>query len=322
MASVVTRAGVEFEEIRPNIFIPSEKTDSACNNDVKILIEQIETNPIGRRLLEKIRLSSSEVFIGYGKRDKCAMFSEKDSNYVIISLSKKDFTCFSARGESIPFPKHVKLFHELTHAHHYFSGKRAMGHLSDPLVWENDEEYKTIMGFPSKKGKTTPKITENAFRRAEGLPERFGSWDPSGSSLRSALCAARIKILGAMHEKSRSFFPENFAPPPIALCSVKDLGSVNRCLVYTKIHGVDIKYNPKDKISNFFWIDPSNFMASNIGDTCYHRPPNASDLDSMRLKSLAAELFPELENTIFKVCSMVILRVSQYEIDVISSFIS
>lgn len=40
MASIVTRAGVEFEEIRQNIFIPSDKTDSACNSDVKILIER------------------------------------------------------------------------------------------------------------------------------------------------------------------------------------------------------------------------------------------------------------------------------------------
>ena len=91
----------------------------------------------------------------------------------------KDKKCYSTKGDAIDFPKHVILFHELTHAYHNLSGKRATSLLTDPLVWESDEEYKTIVGFPSKnKNRTTPKITENAFRKAEGLPERFGSWGP------------------------------------------------------------------------------------------------------------------------------------------------
>ncbi len=191
MNSLISKWQSESEEIRPNIFIPSEQANRAFNRDIRIIIERIETNPIGKRLLEKIRLCTSQIYIIYGKNDENLWISLNSQliSPIIISSSMKEWTCFSTKGESIPFPRHVILFHELTHAYHTLSGKRATSHLSDPIVWETEEEYKTIVGFPSKKNKerTKAKITENAFRKAEGLPERFGSWSPSGNDERTSL---------------------------------------------------------------------------------------------------------------------------------------
>jgi len=128
----------------------------------------------------------------------------------------KNLECLSTKGEPLSLPKHVILFHELTHAYHYLSGKRACSQFCDPLAWESDEEYKTIIGFPSKKNKTTAKVTENAFRKAEGLPERFGSSGPPSKNEMSHLCAARIKLLGEIHENNQQDRPGNASPPPIA----------------------------------------------------------------------------------------------------------
>ena len=71
MMSIIHSWRSESEEIKPNIFIPSEKANRALNRDIKILVERIENNPIGRRLLEKIRLCSfSDLYCLWTQRRK------------------------------------------------------------------------------------------------------------------------------------------------------------------------------------------------------------------------------------------------------------
>lgn len=278
------------------------------------------SNPIGNRLLEKIRLCASQIYISYGNKDETIWICTQesiDSKLILpvtISISMEDQTCFSTTGESIPLPKHVILFHELTHAYHNLSGKRATNHSCDPIAWKSDEEYKTIVGFPSKKGKTTAKITENAFRKAEGLPERFGSWSPSGIDEREALSAARVKLLGGIHERNQLLSPQSSSPPPIALCSISDLGVENRCALLAEIQGVELDFTPKDKTSNFWWIDPSNSLNANMGSECYLRLPKEMESE---IKELAIAFFPKLNKTDFKVNSLVFLRFSKQELDII-----
>lgn len=310
---------LELEEIRPNIFVQAEIVNSPFNKDIKVLFEQIESNPIGRRLLEKISRYSSEIHVLYGKECQSISNHERDSSKVsspiVVRISMSDLVCFSITGESIPLPVHVILFHELTHAYHHVSGKFATSQLCDPLVWESDEEYKTIIGFPHKKEKSTPKITENAFRKEEGLPDRFGSWSPSGNGVRSALCAARIRTLRAIHTRNQLAYSDKLIPPPLALCSVSDLGMENRCVVLLAIQGVDVDFTPKNITSSFFWIDRNNSLHSQMGPDCYLRPPH--QIDSDELKSLAKGCFSKLNNVVFKIQTWTTLRLSQQEFDIL-----
>lgn len=320
--SMISKWGTESEEVKQNIFIPSETADRAFNRDIKIIIERIESNIVGKRLLEKIRLCASQIYIFYGKKDKAIWVHDQESKTssqippVIISCSMKNLSCFSTKAESIPFPMHVILFHELTHAYHNLSGKRATSQTTDPIVWESDEEYKTIMGFPSKKKeRTKAKITENAFRKVEGLPERFGSWGPSFKDDKLALSAARIKVLGSIHERNQSTSPLSSSPPPIAKCSISDLGSTNRCLISTEVEGVNRDFSANQTaVSHFFWVDPSNTLDSIIGNQCYLRPP--SDMTSENIKKAVAAIFPKLNEINFQIRSLIFLRLSQSELDV------
>lgn len=320
--SMVSRWKLDSEAIGQNVFIPSSTKDYAFNMGVKVLFEKVESNPVGKRLLGKIRLCSSEIHIFYGNEDKTMWIHNQESRDlnvvppVFISLSMKDVECFSTKGESISLPKHVILFHELTHAYHNLSGKRANSQICDPIVWESDEEYKTVIGFPSKKKKMTPKITENAFRIAEGLPERFGSWGPSGNDERQRLSNARVRLLGKIYEQNKRSYPENTSPPPVALCSINDLGLDNRCIALASIQGVDTSFNPKDGVSNFFWVDPSNILSPILNNECYL---NQTNMELEKIKMLATILFPKLQGLDFNVKSLVYLRLSQQELNILLS---
>jgi hypothetical protein len=311
MRSILARWKSTSEEIRPNIFIPPEEADPLFNREVKILIEKIEANVIGNRLLEKIGLHPPAIHIFYGKEDRCTLVRAKEKTIplTIIECSMKDTRCFSAKGESIPLPKHVILFHELTQGYHHLSGKSATSNFSDPLVWGSDEEYKTIVGFPSKKGKTTPKITENAFRFAEGLPERFGSVDPiaNGSNL---FLISRIKLLGKIHEQNRF----SLSPPSIALYSISDLRITKRCALYAEIQGVDTDFALKNTTSRFLSIDPSNSIDSLMGDRCYLRLLPEADMTIDTIKRIARDFLPKLQRGEFEVKFAVFLRLSEDEL--------
>lgn len=202
-----------LECIRPNIYVTPSLNLPNFSSQVKELIEHIDSNPIGHRLLEKIsQCTSHHINILHSSKDLTISSSSK--KHVIVNCSLTNLSCFSSRGETIPIPNYVVLFHELTHAYHVLYKKRSVTHQADPLIWASDEEYHTIMGFPSKNpGRTTPKITENAFRKAEGLPERFGHIRPE--TLQTPFTKSlltRLKLLGHLHEKLQSANSSSEAP--------------------------------------------------------------------------------------------------------------
>jgi len=314
MISLLAEWKAKSEELVPNIFMPLNKGHSTFNRDVKVLFEKIGTNPIGQRLLEKIRLCSSHIYIIFGDEDKAYCFQKcKD---VVVTCSLKDLDCYSTTGEPIPLPKHVVLFHELTHAYHNISGKRAISHICDPLVWENDEEYKTVAGFSSRKNKTTPKITENAFRKAEGLPARFGSISPSSPGSMHKFELARLKLLGSIHEQNLKGLSENESPPPVALCSIKDLGVDNLCAVRLSVEGVDLSLTPKENMTaNFYWVDPNKTMNGIMGDVCYFSP----DLTQVELINTLVTSFFHLQNVEHdKIKSLLFMRISGQEHEIMN----
>jgi hypothetical protein len=326
MISFFAKWKADFEEVKPNIFIPSQTENLAFNIGIKSQLEKIEKNPIGKRLLDKIQGCSAPIFVVWDNDDSTISISSQEYKVaskmppVIVKCSMKDTRCYSIQGEAIPFPIHVVLFHELTHAHHTLSGKRATSQLTDPLVWESDEEYKTIIGFPSKKGsRNKPKITENAFRQAENLPERFGSWGPSGCDEREALCVARIKIVGKIHAQNLLASSSSFSPPPIAMCTLNDLGNPNHCIVAATIEGVNRDFSQNKKaVSNFFWIDPSTSLDSLMGPRSYDRFSMDTSF-SEAIKNAAIIVFPKLTTTDFKVKSFGFYRVSQLELNILQN---
>lgn len=241
---------------------------------------------------------------------------EKDSTFkeAIIILSLKDLACYSIKAEIIPIPKHVVLFHELTHAYHYLSGKRANTILSDCLVWKSDEEYKTIMGFPSKKKKTTPKITENAFRKVENLPERLGSYAPLDDSKEAKMIFCRMKKLAKIDEQNRKIDPENLSPPAIALCRMNDLGIDSHVRMWIKIRGVDENFKPQQNKKSIFYVKDSENILSPIlrTDTFYIdiidslHSLNQSD----KINDVTTCFIPQLKDLGFEVKIFKILRLS------------
>ncbi len=216
----------ESEEIRPNIFVHREKDCPDFRGRTMTLITHIEANPIGRRLFEKINRCVSQIYICHGKTDATHFWHADDAVIYPVQLittlsDSDDGGCVSMRGEKIPHPAHVSLFHEMVHAYHSLSenGLSHQAQYCDPMVWSTDEEYRTIMGFPWEE----EEITENAFRRAERLTERFGH-NPS-SQHQHPLVTARIKLLGSVHERNLSMRAAKIlAPPPIAMLTEADLG--------------------------------------------------------------------------------------------------
>lgn len=112
----------------------------------------------GRRLLMKISHCSDRIFISHGKIHgvKCIPAKADKSSFVMITYSLEDDTT----------PSFIKLAHELIHAYHYMRGKNLNKCAkADASKWLNDEEYQTIVGFPTKKkDRIYPKITENSIR--------------------------------------------------------------------------------------------------------------------------------------------------------------
>ncbi|HSX37657.1 MAG TPA: M91 family zinc metallopeptidase [Chlamydiales bacterium] len=309
-------------EINKNIFTISEDVCPDFNIFVKSLIEKIEKNPIGTRLLEKIQQLSSQTYIVHGEVDATYLHTDhtidgKRPPVAIVQLSGKDQTCFSTSGASIPIPQHVGLFHELTHAYHYLSDKIATTRFSDPFIWKTDEEYKTIIGLPSKNGKKTPKITENAYRKAEGLSERFGSWSPPISDLRAAWCAARIKLLGPIYERNQSMTPDNLSPPQVDFYSVKDLGSETRPMVSAEIYGVGLDFMPQDVEAYLCDIPPdasskARELESMLGEKCHLDLTEGKTIEA--INNLAVDFFPKLSAiNFFQVRSLNLVRIRKEE---------
>ena len=102
----------------------------------------------------------------------------------------------------------------------------------------------------------------------------------------------------------------------MAMCSVSDLGEKTHCVLFATIQGVnrDFSINLKGK-SNFFCINPS--LDSLMGSECYFSLSHDTDNPSEEIKNIAIMFLPKLASTEFKVKSLVGLRLSQTEFNII-----
>lgn len=221
------------EEVRPGIIIPRKRMGLEFNQVIKESLEKIAKNRVGQRLFQKLEKNKAKIFIVPGEFS--VQGYKGSSLYIGISLTQNS-SYHTLDGSIQQRPIHVTLFHELVHAYHAITGKRTTSTLIDPLIWTNDVEYKTIMGFPLKKGKKTAKITENAFLKAEGLPERIGHVISSQDLYKKRAC-----FIGKKYQKWRNENPDNLGPPPILKVSPEDFEE--------NYDGV-IKIKDKDKEGN------------------------------------------------------------------------
>jgi hypothetical protein len=172
----------ESDRMRPNIYLVTKpNTPASFRATLESSLEQIEKTHIGKRLLEKIRESPHPFFIAFDEsRNHCA--DPPEGTQIpgrgwspLIYYSGQDTQYLTTDGTCATRPNFVAFFHELIHAYHFSKGKDVRsGTVCDKMVWKTDEEYKTIIGFPSKnQTRKTPKITENALLAELGLKERM-----------------------------------------------------------------------------------------------------------------------------------------------------
>jgi len=203
----------ELPELKPiEIFkniILRNPYDQVFNEKVQEAFKILASGRVGQRLISKIGAGRHQVFILQGDKSEvtpgfsdnlkgmeessdrtkgCVSFvrlkldqelvwrySEKDRRLQWY-LKKRIEYVHDMNGKPIEIPFFITLAHELIHAYHNTYGKNKRHEFTmDTRVWSTDEEYKTIVGFPSKKPfRMEPKITENTIRREHRLPERFG----------------------------------------------------------------------------------------------------------------------------------------------------
>ncbi|MCI5052820.1 MAG: type III secretion system effector protein [Simkaniaceae bacterium] len=164
------------------------------------LLTRIEANSEGKRLLDKIATFSVPIIIKSGE------IANVYGDYIEDSSDKKTYTRLSivwnpmeeeyfdiGKGaKGIPSPPHVGFFHELVHIYRLLVGQHTGTRCShcDPLIWTSDEEYETITGDLTCATKKTACFSENAFRKAEGLPLRY-----SHNTLRTLDSSVGVAIL-------------------------------------------------------------------------------------------------------------------------------
>ena len=181
--------------LRPNICIVANEQSPHFESKVKAMLDSLEQISVGKRLIEKIGNAAHTIYIKQGNDFYC--YRQNEDAKILGKGCASVITCPDSSENDIYHtasltlaskPPLVDFAHELIHAYHNSRGKNARNLFRcDTLVWSNDEEYHTIMGFPSKKpDRKTPKITENAILAALGLPERFGHKGPP--SLKPVLC--------------------------------------------------------------------------------------------------------------------------------------
>ncbi|MEC7839753.1 MAG: M91 family zinc metallopeptidase [Chlamydiota bacterium] len=299
-----------------NIFIVKEKTNIHFQREVKELLEHIESNAIGKRLLEKVQRFSCKIFILSDEIDHT--IGLKQGHDVVIGCSRKNISVTNIEGRSIFEPAYLSLFHELVHAYHNVSGKLADSNIVDPLVWTSDEEYKTIVGFPSKKkNRAKVKITENAFRKVEGLPERFGHCDPNLMLNSTKILQIRTQILGKVHERNLSRLPVSFSPPPIASLSEEDLGPESQCALYVNVEYINTNSIKSEvtTISQYFFNEQINEI---MGKDCHKT--FFGDWHSEEMQKEITVLIPQLKDVQFSVISVVFARLSKLEQEALKDF--
>lgn len=150
--------------------------DPSFEKEVQGLLQQIDSTPTGRKLLEKINKCWVEIYIHPDKN------SWMDISYAspMIFFNLNNGKVFDRRGNAIEQPSHIALAHELIHAYHWSKPWKDLE--VDEEIWCSPAEHHVIMGKPRKGWGwlTQPKISENTIRKEHGLPERFShlSYDP------------------------------------------------------------------------------------------------------------------------------------------------
>ena len=230
---------IDFRKVRQNIYVEENALHPHFVGAVRSTLDRLEETSTGRRLIEKIGSTTHRVFINHAK-DPCVTFTEQDS-FVYHPEPSSGYHYIATNLSLIPRPSSAVLAHELIHVYHHTKGKLAPNAgRSDGMVWSNDEEYHTIMGFSSKKiGRTIPKITENAILSEMGLPERFSHLASATEELNTnSILRKRIELAAKIYndrclELNYTGQARN-PPPPIINCRGKDLAPSNRwALVYT-----------------------------------------------------------------------------------------
>ncbi|MBS0656111.1 MAG: hypothetical protein JSR46_10065, partial [Verrucomicrobia bacterium] len=156
------------EEISKNISVRYDSRFPFFIARVKADIELLKKSPVGARLIQKIGECATTILILYNpEHDGCGLIKSPDSIFSLVLVSysaSRSVSLVSGDCKPLNDPPFIFLAHELIHGYHHARGKAATSHLCDKLVWTNDEDYHTIMGFPSKKqNRSPPKITENAI---------------------------------------------------------------------------------------------------------------------------------------------------------------
>ena len=237
--------------VRPFIQVP-DNSPFIFRKLVSSSLDRVEETQVGKRLLRKIEASAKHVVIIQNPQDirgtpdfhKLLARMSEDSfmhlnladapNFTFIRYSGLPTRVISTDFLPIDMPPFLNLAHELIHASHCVDGARApdLGR-ANKLVWSNDEEYNTIMGFPSE----SPSITENAFRAELGLPERFShhSFELLRKHCVGSLIYQRVKLAAEVYRRTcleLGYKGQNQNPPPIINCSSKDLGFSARCMIH------------------------------------------------------------------------------------------
>lgn len=303
-------------EIHDNILYPSENGESLYY-ELLPSFQLIQKNPIGQRLLEKIEDLIGTIYLTKSNENQAIYF--KNKKIVVITLTFKNSLFYTIDGVIRPTPFYVIFFHELIHAYHFLSGKNAKTCSTDPILWESDEEYKTIIGFPSKKSfRNKPKITENSFRKADNIPERFGSWDPLAKSVGHKLFQIRFGLLTQKYKNSLLDCSSN-SPPRITVCTKEDLYFSDKYILYVclKLENGVVNLG-SENMEDYYIMDTSNSFQTLIGEKCYHTIWPSAETNIDILKDFIEQDFPHLRKLTFTITKMVVLRLSLNEFSLLT----
>lgn len=154
-----------------NIFFTSSLDTPHFEDKLESDFSIIRANSEGCKLLNDIAQLEKEIFIYYSfefgviiKGDVCFV------GYNPYSVT--DGVGYDLK--SLRIQPDVALFHELLHAYHILQGTELStdSRQQDIIIWSNDIEWQVIEGIQAEVGDQY--VTENSYRRAGFLPERFG----------------------------------------------------------------------------------------------------------------------------------------------------
>ena len=148
---------------------PCEAPEGFFEQAEEALLKIHELN-IGKRLFERIAKVDFPVTINYRKGCMGLCVVQGCANALNVAI-KIDFntavTYPDLNLQEHILPSFVSLAHELIHAMHHTTDTNCAGDRADKLIWTDDEEYNTMVGF------TEDAITEHAFERELRIPLRL-----------------------------------------------------------------------------------------------------------------------------------------------------